>query len=148
MSMLFTELKLYNADVQLYERNVNSEQHLGLIIHYLDNDEDEGLPASFIYQADNINGKSISAYDPFTPKFKTYEGAHCSGLATNVQVSKTAAESFCKQFNSNSRSYNTLNNNSQTFVNELKIHLQLSNVLPPMANLVEKSPQSKQQMGK
>jgi hypothetical protein len=140
--------RYYNATLYHYSRNLdglNSSsssssgavttpqffKHWGLVVHFLDEDEDEGLPKQFLYHANKEGGKLKASFEEFTRKIKNLPGAECTELGKNIQVSKTDIEGFCHGFNAEDRAYIATESNCQTFVEELIIHLELSKACLP-----------------
>jgi hypothetical protein len=78
--------RYYNATLYHYSRNLDGlnsssssssgavtapqfSKHWGLVVHFLEEDEDEGLPKKFLYHANKEGGKLKASYSEFTPKF-------------------------------------------------------------------------------
>ena len=113
--------KTYRADVYRYTNNIL--QHFGLVIHYKDVDEDEGLPGKYLYKV--IDGGEIWARcTRFTQNLELAVGAELELVVEDAQISKEQAEEICHVFNQGHSHHG--NNNGQEFVNDMLYQLRLA----------------------
>ena len=127
----------YTADVYWYTRPLKSSEkagvaiggnlfkHWGLMIHYKDKDEEEGLPGRFIYEANDRKGKLLAEFTRFKKKDESVKGAELELVNKDKPISKKRAEEFCHSFNQQNKNYNLTKNNCQEFVNDMLVELSL-----------------------
>ncbi len=144
-------MKRYNAEVYHYSRDLDAPsralpicsgssdelknvmentpqfaKHWGLVIKILDEDEDEGFPANFLYHANSENGKLKARVENFTGKFMKLPGAAERLLIEKISVSKDEADSFVEEFNKKNLDYSPTDMNCQSFAQELAVSLGIS----------------------
>ena len=117
----------YTADVYWYTRPLKSGmaifKHWGLVIHYKDTDEEEGLPGRFIYEANDREGKLWAEFTRFKKKDESVSCAELELVRKDTPISKKSAEEFCHVFNQHNLNYHLTKNTCQEFVNEMLLHL-------------------------
>ena len=108
----------------MYRYTNNILQHFGLVIHYKDVDEDEGLPGKYLYKV--IDGGEIiwARCTRFTQNLELAVGAELELVVEDAQISKEQAEEICHVFNQGHSHHG--NNNGQEFVNDMLYQLRLA----------------------
>ncbi|XP_066933944.1 uncharacterized protein [Clytia hemisphaerica] len=100
--------------------------HWGVVIHYLEKDEEEGLPARFIYEANEDDGLLWARCRRFKEEDEKIANSSLQLVEEHVQISKKEAEDFCHIFNQRALKYDLSHQNCQEFVNEMLTNLSLA----------------------
>jgi len=126
---------MYRAKVYLYTRPLEALQrkedfttHWGVVINYLDKDDEEHLPVRILYEANNESDLLWARIKNFKRSDEEIEEAKmvCLNNGEEMFVDKEKVKEFCQKWNQNYYKYDWKFKNCQTFACRLLKLLGLS----------------------